>query len=88
MVNLWANTSATLTKVGLTYSKDHATVLHSIRKVNDALDGYNDDVLDLIKSIRSRNTVTHQEPDFSLNEMIALINLERRIYNVAVWKKK
>ena len=84
MVNLWANTNATLTKVGLTYSKDHATVLHSIRKVNDALDGYNDDVLDLIKSIRSRNSITHQEPDFSLNEMIALINLESRIYNVAV----
>ena len=84
MVNLWANTSASLTKVGATYGKDHATIIHSIKKINNALDGYNDDVLDLIKSIRSRNTVTNQGVDNGVNEMIALINLESRIYNLAV----
>ena len=80
MANLWANTSATLTKVGATYWKDHATIIHSIKKINNALEGYNDDVLDLIKSIRSRNTITNQGIDNGVNEMIALINLESRIY--------
>ena len=85
MVNLWANTSATLTKVGKLYGKDHATIIYSIKKVSNALDGYNNnEMVDLIKAIRTRNTSMKADVDNSVNEMIALINLESRIYNLAV----
>ena len=85
MVNLWSNTSSTLTKVGKIYGKDHATIIYSIKKVSNALDGYNNkEMVDLIKAIRTRNTSMMADVDNSVNEMIALINLESRIYNVAV----
>lgn len=77
MVNLWANTNKSLTLVGSYYSRDHSTVLHSISKVVDALDGWNDSTMALIKKIRKRNSPMYRSfEECQLNEVQSLIILE------------
>lgn len=77
MVNLWANTNKSLSFVGDYYSRDHSTVLHSITKVVDSLDGWNDSMLTLIKKIRQRNYPMYRSfEECQLNEVQSLIILE------------
>jgi chromosomal replication initiation ATPase DnaA len=77
MVNLWANSNKSLSFVGSYYSRDHSTVLHSITKVVDSLDGWNDSMLTLIKKIRQRNYPMYRSfEECQLNEVQSLIILE------------
>ena len=75
---------ATYERAGETLNKDHTTAIHAFKKVENAIDGYDADLLKILHKVTKGDRVTsqynHTTPsDIYQGELIGLMNLENNL---------
>jgi hypothetical protein len=76
----------TVEAIGEFFNHHHSTVLNGLKNAHNAIDGYNDDLLDLIKLVyysapfKGLTVDIEQSPDMCVNEMYSQIALENFIH--------
>ena len=75
---------ATLQRAGETLNKDHATAYHAFKKVENAIDGYDNELLEILHKVTKGDRVSvqcnHNVPsDIYQSELIGLVNLENKL---------
>ena len=84
IINRWCNTNETTVLASARYNRHHSTLVHSRRKIENALLGYDSALLSLIDEIRAINYtpwryVFNDEKDLSVNEVLSSINLSMNL---------
>ena len=79
---LWVE-GLTFNAIGGIIHRDHATIMWGNKKVVDALEGYNDQLLEKINMVQSGMPQVDKNIDFSSKEIISLCHLEQNYANLA-----
>ena len=75
---------ATFQKAGEMLNRDHTTALHAFKKVENAIDGYDKKLLEVLHKVTKGDRVSvhtnHNVPsDIYQSELIGLVNLENKL---------
>ena len=75
---------ATFQRAAEMLNKDHTTAIHAFKKVENAIDGYDDELLEILHKVTKGDRVSvqcnHNTPsDIYQSELIGLVNLENKL---------